>query len=193
LAPDPAPTILHHGTTLQRARAIEANGPDPDYREPGTGSLPAAEGFSTVIIDLLGASLSPDWTVEGLAEQLLAAIAGQRMEEGAGFVLEGDTLPDHQSRRLLRPLLACLAAKSAAEAGMPANLYGGQVCFKRGGPNGPVWILGRFENRPGCASVMLRRSNSPPETSEIRPRHAAACADAASKSEPSPPNQPLQM
>jgi hypothetical protein len=50
LAPN-APTILHHGTTLQRARAIEANGPDPAYREPGTGSLPAAEGFSTVIAD----------------------------------------------------------------------------------------------------------------------------------------------
>jgi hypothetical protein len=43
--------MLHHGTTLQRAREIEAHGPDPDYREPGTGSLPAAEGFSTVIGD----------------------------------------------------------------------------------------------------------------------------------------------
>ena len=51
MAPDPPPTILHHGTTLQRARAIEANGPDPDYRESGTGSLPPAEGFSTVIGD----------------------------------------------------------------------------------------------------------------------------------------------
>ena len=51
MPPDPPPTILHHGTTLQRARAIEANGPDPDYREPGTGHLPPAEGFSTVIGD----------------------------------------------------------------------------------------------------------------------------------------------
>jgi hypothetical protein len=51
LAADPPPTALHHGTTLQRARAIEMNGPDPDYREPGTGSLPPAEGFSTVIGD----------------------------------------------------------------------------------------------------------------------------------------------
>lgn len=48
---DPPPTILHRGTTLQRARAIEANGPDPAYRESGTGSLPPAEGFSTVIGD----------------------------------------------------------------------------------------------------------------------------------------------
>jgi hypothetical protein len=51
LAADPSLTILHHGTTVQRASAIEADGPDPNYREPGTGSLPAAEGFSTVIGD----------------------------------------------------------------------------------------------------------------------------------------------
>lgn len=51
MPPDPPPTILHHGTTLQRARAIEANGPDPDYREPGTGGLPPAEGFSAVMAD----------------------------------------------------------------------------------------------------------------------------------------------
>jgi hypothetical protein len=49
--PPAPPTVLHHGTTLNRARAIEANGPDPDYREQGTGSLPPAEGFSTVIGD----------------------------------------------------------------------------------------------------------------------------------------------
>ena len=51
MPPDPPPTILHHGTTLQRARAIEANGPDPNFREPGSESLPPAEGFSTVIGD----------------------------------------------------------------------------------------------------------------------------------------------
>ncbi len=51
MATDPPPTVLHHGTTLVRARLIEANGPDPNYREPGTGTLPAAEGFSTVIGD----------------------------------------------------------------------------------------------------------------------------------------------
>jgi hypothetical protein len=51
LVPDLPPTILHHGTTLRRARAIEASGPDPLYREPGSGHLPPAEGFSTVIGD----------------------------------------------------------------------------------------------------------------------------------------------
>jgi len=51
LTPEPPPTIVHHGTTLKRAREMEANGPDPDYREPGGGHLPPAEGFSTVIAD----------------------------------------------------------------------------------------------------------------------------------------------
>jgi len=51
LTTEPAPSILHHGTTLLRARAIEANGPDPSFREPGSRHLPPAEGFSTVIGD----------------------------------------------------------------------------------------------------------------------------------------------
>ncbi len=51
MSPESDVTVLHHGTTLRRARLIEANGPDPAYREPGTGSLPAAEGFSTVVGD----------------------------------------------------------------------------------------------------------------------------------------------
>jgi hypothetical protein len=51
LTPDPPPAIVHHGTTLERARSIEANGPDPAFREPGTGHLPPTEGFSTVIGD----------------------------------------------------------------------------------------------------------------------------------------------
>lgn len=44
-------SILHHGTTLQRARAIDANGADPSFREPGSGNLPPAEGISAVIAD----------------------------------------------------------------------------------------------------------------------------------------------
>jgi hypothetical protein len=50
LTPDP-PTILHHGTTMHRARIIEAQGPDPLFKEPGAGQLPPADGFSTVIGD----------------------------------------------------------------------------------------------------------------------------------------------
>src|SRR5437868_7559835 len=113
------------------------------------------------ITDVLGAPLGPDWTVEGLAEGVLGAIAAQGTEEGHEFVLDPGATADHQSRRLLRPLLACLATKSAAEAGTPANLYGGHFSFRRPGPDGPVWILGEFENRPGRVRVTLRRSSLP--------------------------------
>ena len=115
------------------------------------------------IIDLLGAPLGPDWTVEGLAEQVLGAIAAQCPEQAREFVLDASTITDHQSRRLLRPLLACLVTKSAVEAGTLANLYGGHVCFRRPGPKGPVWIFGHFENRPGSVRVTLRPSSSPSE------------------------------
>lgn len=114
------------------------------------------------IAKLLGAPLSPNWTVEGLAEQVLSAMAVERLEEGEEFVLDADAGTDRQVRRLLRPVLACLAAKSAAEAGAPANLYGGQLTFKRTGLKGPVWIYCQFENRPGNVRVTLRRSSSPP-------------------------------
>jgi hypothetical protein len=114
------------------------------------------------ITDVLGAPLSPDWTVEGLTEQVLCAIAAQRSGDAQEFVLDAGATADRQSRRLLRPLLACLATKSAAEAGTPVNLHGGHLSFKRPGPSGPVWILGQFENRPGSVRVTLRLSSSPP-------------------------------
>jgi hypothetical protein len=140
-------------------------------------------------IDLLGAPLGPDWTVEGLVEQVLGAIAAQRSDEGQEFVLDADAITDRQARRLLRPLLACLATKSAAEAGTPANLYGGYFSFKRLGPRGPVWILGQFENRPGSVRVTLQRSSSPPEGPEVRPGQPTALTDAASRDHPSLPNE----
>ena len=49
LTPSPPPIILHHGTTLLRARSIEANGPNPRFKEPGGMIL--AEGFSTEFTD----------------------------------------------------------------------------------------------------------------------------------------------
>src|SRR5438874_2041879 len=116
------------------------------------------------LTDLLAAPLSPDWTVERLAEQLLCAVAARCPEEEREFVLDAASAIDRQSRRLLRPLLACLATKSATEAGTPPNLYGGRLSFQRPGPEGPVWILGQFDNRPGSVRVALRRSDSAPET-----------------------------
>src|SRR5581483_11937132 len=110
------------------------------------------------ISDFLAAPLDPDWTVEGLAERVLDAIAAQGSQEGEEFVVDADTITDRQSRRLIRPLLACLATRSAAETGTPANLYGDRLSFKRSGPAGSVWIVGQFENRPGSVRVSLRRA-----------------------------------
>jgi hypothetical protein len=118
------------------------------------------------LTDLLAAPLSPGWTIEGLAEQLLGTIASQPKEGAKDFLLDAATATDRQSQRVLRPLLACLATKSAAEAGTPPNLYGGQLCFKRNGPDGPVWILGEFENKPGRVRVAFQRSSAPREVSK---------------------------
>ncbi len=130
-----------------------------------TGDPPVNADIS--LTDLLAAPLSPDWTIEGLAEQLLGAIAFHQTQVGGQvqeLVLDADAVTDRQSRRLLRPLLACLAAKSAAEAGTAVNVFTGRLWFKRPGPAGPVWITGQFENRPGSVRVAFRRSDSPPES-----------------------------
>jgi len=118
------------------------------------------------LTDLLAAPLSPDWTIEGLAERLLCTIASRPRDEATNLRLDAVTAADRQSQRVLRPLLACLATKSAAEAGTPPNLYGGQLCFKRNGPDGPVWILGDFENKPGKVRVVFQRSSAPRDVSE---------------------------
>ena len=127
---------------------------------------PYQAGNSTVTSDnlitaLLDAPLGPGWTVEGLAERLLGEIAANPSQDKQEFVVGADT--SRQARRLIRPLLACLAVKSAAEAGTPPEVHGGQLLFKRLGVLGPVCIHGRFENRPGNVRVTLRRSNLPPE------------------------------
>jgi signal transduction histidine kinase len=120
------------------------------------------------ITALLSAPLHPDWTVEGLAEQVLDAIAVQPALEGQEFVLDAEAATDRQAQRLLRPLLACLAAKSAAETASVPNLYGGRLSFQRPGPDGSVWIFGHFDNRPGMVRAVLRRSTSPPLEEQFR-------------------------
>lgn len=120
------------------------------------------------ITEWLASPLSPDWTVEGLAEQLLGAIAARRRAGSEEFIFDAEASADCQSRRILRPLLACLATMSAAESGTSTNLYGGRLLFKRAGPEGPVWIFGQFENKPGTVRVAFRRSTSPPENSELK-------------------------
>jgi hypothetical protein len=118
------------------------------------------------ITEFLTAPLGPDWTVEELAEKLLTAIASRPAADVQEFALDADATSDRQCQRVLRPLLACLATKSAAEAGTSPNLYEGRLSFQRPGPEGPVWILGQFENRPAAVRVALRRSSSPLPDSE---------------------------
>ena len=118
------------------------------------------------IADLLAAQLRPDWTVEELAEQLICTMAACPVDEAHEFVLDAEATEDHQTRRLLRPLLTCLATKSAAEAGSSLDIYAGDLSFERPGIEGPVWILGKFENRAGAVRVAFRRSLSPRPNSE---------------------------
>lgn|SRR5487761_1294611 len=121
------------------------------------------------ISDILSAPPGPDWTIDRLAEQVLSAIAmpGPKVEQKADeFVLDAESVTDRQSQRLIRPLLACLAHKSAAEAGTSPALYQGRLSFKRRGAEGPVWVVGEFENRPGAVRIRLRRSKSPAPNSE---------------------------
>jgi hypothetical protein len=132
------------------------------FNEKGNPTVTANNPIS----DLLATPLSPDWTVEGLAEQVLATVAAHRSEETQEFILDVDATTDRQSRRVLRPLLACLATKSEVEAGTPVSLYGGRLLFKRPGPTGPVWIVGQFENRPGKVHVAFRCSFSPPASAQ---------------------------
>jgi hypothetical protein len=119
------------------------------------------------ITELLAAPLRPDWTIDRLAEEVLGAVAARASDEVQEIVVDGEAITDRQSRRLLRPLLACLAIKSAAEAGTSSNIYGGLLSFKRPGHEGSVWILGQFENKPGAARVTFRRTSLPPQNSEL--------------------------
>jgi len=118
------------------------------------------------IKNVLSAPLGPNWTVDGVAEQLLDAIAAQPSEDAPGFILDADDSSlDLQSRRLLRPLLACLATMSAAETGTQPSLYGGPLAFRR---SGSVWVLGEFENRAEGQQLVLRRSIAPPDGMDYR-------------------------
>jgi hypothetical protein len=138
------------------------------------------EGNSSVkansFTDLLSAPLSPNWTIDGLAEQLLSIVAVQPEKE---FVLNALEMTDRQTQRLIRPLLACLATMSAAESGTSDNIYGGDLSFRRNGPEGPVQITGQFNNTHANVRLTLKRSET--QTHSSKP----------SQSEPSEPYKPL--
>lgn len=129
--------------------------------DPYSASNPTVNAENP-IADLLAAPLGPDWTIDGLADQLLNQIATRPVSESSDCVIDSEDLKDRQSRRLIRPLLACLATRSAAEAGTPVHLYEGLLSFQRIGPDGPVWITGQFENKPGSVRATFQRTASPP-------------------------------
>ena len=110
------------------------------------------------VTELLAAPLNQYWTIAELAEQLLCTIASQPEKE---FVLDATTITDGQSRRLIRPLLACLANMSATESGTSDDIYGADLSFKRTGPEGQVWIFGQFKNTQGNVRISLKRSATP--------------------------------
>ncbi len=115
--------------------------------------------------DLLSAPLDPDWSIEGLAEQLLTSIAAQPEQE---FILDAAEMMDRQSRRLIRPLLACLANMSAAESGTSDDVFGADLSFQRMGPAGSVSIFGQFKNTQGNVRITLRRSPSSTRDTEAQ-------------------------
>jgi hypothetical protein len=120
----------------------------------------------STIFDILRSPLDPNWTVESLTERVIVAIASQPIGSEEVFVIAVDESTDQQTRRLIRPILACLATKSANESGATVNLYGGHLLFNRTGPAGPVFVVGEFENRPGRVRLTLRRSYSPDPPAE---------------------------
>lgn len=133
---------------------------------------------NNTVLDLLAAPLAPGWTIEGLAEQVLSAVASVSPGEAVDLTFRHDANADPQIQRLIRPLLACLAAKSATETGQFTNLYTGQIALRRQGSTGPVWILGHFENQQGRVRLSLRRSISAPEWSEPGPAQLKPANDA---------------
>ena len=139
------------------------------------------------ISDLLAAPISPDWTIEGLAEQLLVNIAAQSDKQAQELVLDAMAVKDRQTQRIIRPLLACLATKSAAESGIQPNIYGGGLWFERTGPEGPVWIVGQFENQPGSVKVAFQRSTSPPQNAATANAQSGVTLGASSTAVASPP------
>ncbi len=133
-------------------RVRRAEWPKPTHKT-GEPIVTTEESIS----DVLSQPLDPNWSIEELAEQVLATIAAQNACVDQEFVLDAATTTDRQSQRLLRPILACLATKSAEEAGVSPNLYSGQLTFKRTGPQGARLDFGSVRKPawscPGCAST----------------------------------------
>ena len=111
--------------------------------------------MTTPLRELLAAPLQPDWTIDNLAEQMLAIVANEPAEEQS---LTNDELTDQQSQQLIQPLLTCLARISETATSIDSS--GGALSFVRKGKSGDVQITGEFENHPGAIRLILRRPKS---------------------------------
>lgn len=150
--------------------------------------------MKNLITDLLSAPLGSGWTIERLAEQVILAIALHEPEgeqASVEFVLDAVTVTDRQSQRLMRPLVACLAQKSAAEEGTIPSLYEGCLTFQRQSRGAPVWVIGEFKNTPGKRYVILRRSKSPPPHRQAATRQVAVVPHADDRLSDLPPASAL--
>lgn len=103
---------LRHGTTLHRAKSIEANGPDVHFREPGGTPLPPAEAFSAAFTD------GRPFTT-GTAESMAFEKAKNFPNEGGPAIIEFDV-----PQEILDILLA--------DTIMAGFAQGGEARFERG-------------------------------------------------------------
>jgi hypothetical protein len=113
-------------------------------------------------------------SLDELAETLLRRAAEPRAEVSVALA----DLPDPHARSLFRSLLACLARKSAQEAGTALDPYGGTLAFVRDTPDGPVRIDGTFDNRAGTARLTLPPPRPHPDGRPPHARGGSAVVDA---------------
>ena len=117
------------------------------------------------IRELVPAPVSPDWTIDRLAEQVLCAIAARGSAEGTANSARAE-LPRSTSKAAYSGRSSLWLKTSRPPKQVHPHLDRGRLLFQRPSHDGPVWIHGQFENMPGTVRVTLRRSSSPPQHSE---------------------------
>jgi hypothetical protein len=105
--------------------------------------------------------LAQSRALDDRAEDLLARAA----TAPAGWNTASTDLADPHAQREFRRLLACLARKSAQEAGTDPDPYGGTLAFVRQTPTGLARLTGTFEN----ATAVARLAFDAPQPCAIAP------------------------
>lgn len=104
--------------------------------------------------------------LDTLAEQLLARLAAELKPLPP---TTRDALPSPQARARFRPLLACLARKSAQENGTAFDPHGGTLTFVRPGLRGPVRITGTFDNHSDAVRLVFHAPEPLPDHTHAPP------------------------